>query len=256
MTDRRGTLRCVSASFKTILWASIATLSSSLAQQPNPTSTVSPGTIGPDGAYRVGNGVTSAAPLTRVPGTLPDLARQLRASGEVTLSVVVGENGDIRDVRVIKSAGYGMDARAMEAVRKWRFRAGTKDGKPVDVRIQVAFNFGVTPELNSWGAGPLLFDVDPGVKPPTLRSGSMPKAVRQRGDETVVLQFAVNTDGEVSDVQVVQGKIPSRCRYSSPAFRNGDLSLLQMEHLSPCDLQGTADQRRGSISIPGRIGFS
>jgi TonB family protein len=191
---------------KTIAWVAAATLSSLLAQQPIPQAVVPPGAIGPDGAYRVGDGVTPPTALTRVAGNLPDLARQLRASGEVLLSLVVQADGSIRDVQTVKSAGYGMDERAIESVRKWRFRAGMKDGKPVDVRVQVVISFSVAPEENTWGAGPLLFDVHPGVKPPVLKSGSMPKAVRQSGNEIVVLQFTVNPGGEVADVHAVRGE--------------------------------------------------
>jgi Gram-negative bacterial TonB protein C-terminal len=107
-----------------------------------------------------------------------------------------------------------MDENAIEAVRKWRFRAGVKDGKPVDVRIQVAVGFSVAPEKNTWVAGPLLFDVLPGAKPPILKSGSMPKLVRQSGNETVVLQFTVDPRGEVTDVHAVQGESSS----SLPVF--------------------------------------
>jgi protein TonB len=122
------------------------------------------------------------------------------------LSVVVKADGDLRDFQVVKSAGYGMDEKAIEAVRKWRFRAGVKDGNPVDVRVQVAVAFSVAPEENTWGAGPLLFGTLPSVKPPILKSGSMPKAVRRSGDETVVLQFTVDARGEVTDVHAVQGE--------------------------------------------------
>jgi TonB family protein len=137
---------------------------------------------------------------------IPDLARQLRASGEVLLSVIVQADGGLRDLQVVKSAGYGMDEKAIEAVRKWRFRAGVKDGKAVDVRIQVGVSFSVAPEENAWGAGPLLFDVTPGVNRPILKSGSMPKPVRQSGDEAVVLQFTVDPRGDVGDVHAVEGE--------------------------------------------------
>lgn len=191
---------------KTFPLTAMAALSCLLAQQPNPPATIPPGTIGPDGAYRVGNGVTPPTALTRVAGTIPDLARQLRASGEVLLSVVVQADGGLRDFQIVKSAGYGMDEKAIEAVHKWRFRAGLKDGSPVDVRVQVVVSFSVAPEENTWGAGPLLFDVNPGVKPPILKSASMPKAGRLSGDETVVLQFTVDTRGEVVDVRAVHGE--------------------------------------------------
>lgn len=122
------------------------------------------------------------------------------------MSLVVQTDGSMRDVQIIKSAGYGMDDKAIEAVRKWRFRPGTKEGKPVDVRIQVALSFSVAPEKNTWGAGPLLFEHSPGINLPILKSGSMPKAVRQSGDETVVLQFIVNSAGDVTDVHALQGE--------------------------------------------------
>jgi TonB family protein len=122
------------------------------------------------------------------------------------LSVVVQADGGFRDFQIVKSAGYGMDEKAIEAVRKWRFRAGVKDGNPVDVRVRVAVSFSVASEENTWGAGPLLFDVLPSVKPPILKSGSMPKAVRHAGAETVVLQFTVDPRGGVTNVRAVQGE--------------------------------------------------
>jgi TonB family protein len=134
--------------------AVIAALSCVLAQQPISPTTVPAGTMGPDGAYRVGNGVTPPTALSRVAGVLPDLAQRLRASGEVLVSVVVQADGVLRDLQVVKAAGYGMDEKAVEAVRKWRFRAGMKDGKPVDVRVQVAVSFSVAPEENAWGPVP------------------------------------------------------------------------------------------------------
>src|SRR5690349_10378498 len=173
---------------KKVVLSAIGVLSCVLAQQPTSPTTIPAGTLGRDGAYRVGNGVTPPTTLSRVAGVLPELARHLRASGEVLVSLIVQADGALRDLQVVKAAGYGMDEKALEAVRKWRFRAGMKDGKPVDVRVQVAVSFSVAPEENAWAAGPLLFDISPGVTPPTLKLGSMPKPVRQSGDETVVLQ--------------------------------------------------------------------
>lgn len=191
---------------KKLALTAIGALWCMLAQQPTSPTTIPAGTMGSDGAYRIGNGVTPPTTLSWVGGELPDLARQLRASGEVILSVVVHADGGLRDFQVVKAAGYGMDQKAVEAVRKWRFRAGMKDGKPVDVRVQVALSFSVAPEENAWAAGPLLFDIPPDLKPPTLKSGSMPKPVRPSGDETVVLQFTIDSVGNVSNVHATQGE--------------------------------------------------
>jgi TonB family protein len=64
-----------------------------------------------------------------------------RVSGDALLSVVVGENGQARDMKVINGLGFGLDEKAIEAVQKWRFRPGLKDGKPVAVRAQIEINF-------------------------------------------------------------------------------------------------------------------
>jgi len=171
-----------------------------------PVPPVAPGTMGPDGAYRAGNGVTPPTVLTRVGPGIPALAEKFRASGDVLLSVVVRTDGSLRDIEILKSAGYGMDERAIETVKKWRFKAGAKDGIPVDVRLQAGLAFRVAPEANTWGAGPLRFDLASGVLPPALKSGSMPKAVRETGDECVLLQFTVDGRGQVRDIQTLPGE--------------------------------------------------
>jgi len=170
-----------------------------------PAITLPPGTLGPDGAYRVGGGVVAPTILTSVGPRIPDLAKKLRASGEVLLSFVVQSDRAIRDIQVIRSAGFGMDEEAVETVKKWRFGAGTKDGRPVDVRFQALVSFGIAPQPNTWGAGPVVFDEALGVTPPILTAGSMPKAVRDAGDETVVLQFIVDLSGSVADIRPIEG---------------------------------------------------
>ena len=57
------------------------------------------------------------------------------------MSIVVDERGIARDIRVIRALGLGLDEKAIEAVQKWRFRPGVKDGRPVPVTAQVEVNF-------------------------------------------------------------------------------------------------------------------
>ena len=57
------------------------------------------------------------------------------------LAIVVDENGLPQDVRVIRSVGLGLDQKAIEAVQKWRFKPGQKDGKPVPVSANIEVNF-------------------------------------------------------------------------------------------------------------------
>ena len=52
-----------------------------------------------------------------------------------------GPNGKPRDVRVARSLGMGLDQKAIQAVRNWKFEPAMKDGKPVAVQINVEVNF-------------------------------------------------------------------------------------------------------------------
>jgi len=167
---------------------------------------VPPGSMRPDGAYQVGNGVSAPSLMYRTSCEIPELARKIRAQGEVTLSLVVKADGSVRDVEIVQSAGYGMDERAVECIRKWRFKPGAKDGSPIDVAFRFAYNFGLTPQPRVWGAGPLTFALDNGATPPVLKSGTMPTGEREPGDEVVLFEFTIGPTGEVADIQPLDGK--------------------------------------------------
>ena len=70
-------------------------------------------------------------------------AKQQGIQGTVELSVVVKDDGTVGDVKVIKSLDdkYGLDDQAVIAMKKWRFKPGTKDGKPVAVEVTVEMSF-------------------------------------------------------------------------------------------------------------------
>jgi periplasmic protein TonB len=68
-------------------------------------------------------------------------ARKVHFQGVVVLSIVVDPTGHARDVRVARSVGLGLDERAIEAVKKWKFEPGMKDGHPIAVGVNVEVNF-------------------------------------------------------------------------------------------------------------------
>lgn len=93
------------------------------------------------GVYRIGGGVSAPSLLSKVEPEYSEEARKAKFQGTVVLAVVVDEKGNPRDVRVIRPLGLGLDQKAIEAVEKWRFRPGMKDGKPVAVSAQIEVNF-------------------------------------------------------------------------------------------------------------------
>jgi TonB family protein len=68
-------------------------------------------------------------------------ARDAKIQGDVLLSVEIDPEGIPRNMQVARSLDPGLDQRAIEAVSKWRFRPGMKDGKPVSVRVHIEVNF-------------------------------------------------------------------------------------------------------------------
>lgn len=62
-----------------------------------------------------------------------------------TLAMVVSPDGVAYNIHVVKAAGLGLDQKAIEAVKNWRFAPATKDGKPVAVAIAVEVTFNLIP---------------------------------------------------------------------------------------------------------------
>ncbi|HZC25242.1 MAG TPA: energy transducer TonB [Candidatus Binatia bacterium] len=70
-----------------------------------------------------------------------DEARKAKAQGIVTLVLIVGRDGLPYDIRVNQRLGMGLDEKALEAVRRRRFRPATLNGQAVATRIAVEVNF-------------------------------------------------------------------------------------------------------------------
>lgn len=68
-------------------------------------------------------------------------ARKAKYQGTVVLWLVVGADGHTHDIRVQRSLGMGLDEKAIEAIRRWRFEPARKDGNPVAVQVNVEVNF-------------------------------------------------------------------------------------------------------------------
>jgi TonB family protein len=93
------------------------------------------------GPFRPGSGVTPPRILREVKPDYTEEARRRGLSGEVVLEVIVQRDGRVGSVRVMQGIGGGLDQRAIEAVRQWRFAPGERRGVPVDVVVEVAVEF-------------------------------------------------------------------------------------------------------------------
>ncbi len=93
------------------------------------------------GVYSVGGGITKPVATFAPEPEYSDEGRRARLQGTVIVELVVDANGTTRNFKVIQSLGLGLDEEALKAVAKWRFKPGTKDGKPVAVLADVYLGF-------------------------------------------------------------------------------------------------------------------
>jgi TonB family protein len=69
-------------------------------------------------------------------------ARDAKVEGIVLLQCIIRKDGSITDVRVVRGLGYGLDESATNTVTSlWRFKPGTLNETPVDVRANVEISF-------------------------------------------------------------------------------------------------------------------
>jgi protein TonB len=93
------------------------------------------------GVYRVGGGVTAPVLLYKKEPEYSEEARKAKYQGTVLLYIEVDPSGKATNIRVQHSLGLGLDEKAIEAVRQWKFKPGYKDGKPVTVAATIEVNF-------------------------------------------------------------------------------------------------------------------
>jgi TonB family protein len=88
-------------------------------------------------------GVTLPQPTRQVKAQYTAEAMRQMIEGDVLLSVVVKADGTVGTVAVKESLDsvYGLDESAVNAMKQWTFKPGTKDGKPVGVRVDVKMKF-------------------------------------------------------------------------------------------------------------------
>ena len=92
-------------------------------------------------AVKVGAGITAPSLLSKVEPAYSDDARASKYQGTVVLKIIVDTDGLAKDIQLVKSIGYGLDEKAVEAINLWTFKPGTKDGQPVPVLATIEVNF-------------------------------------------------------------------------------------------------------------------
>jgi len=98
----------------------------------------------PEGPVRfvVGGNITEPEKISGPNPIYPEAARRARIQGVVVLECTIGKDGTVTEAKVLRGLPLGLTESAQDAVRKWKFKASTLNGKPVEVLyiLTVRFN--------------------------------------------------------------------------------------------------------------------
>lgn len=93
------------------------------------------------GVFKVGGGISAPQAISTPDPEYTQEARNAKTQGTCILWLIVDDQGRPRDIRVVHGLGFGLDAKAIDAVKQWRFEPAMKDGHPVNVQISVEVGF-------------------------------------------------------------------------------------------------------------------
>jgi protein TonB len=93
------------------------------------------------GLHHVGGGVSAPKVIFKVEPEFSEEARKAKFMGVVTVNLIVDTAGRAQNVRVIRGVGMGLDQKALEAVRQYRFKPAMENGHPVPVQVNVEVQF-------------------------------------------------------------------------------------------------------------------
>ena len=169
------------------------------------------GQSGQTEVYKPGAGVTAPVLTKEVKPKYPRDAMAAGDQGVVKLDCVVKADGTVGDVHVLDSLEPELDNAAVEALKQWTFKPGTKDGKAVAVKVEVEISFALrnrgprlgSPEVVSFGPGVVMPRVIREVKP------TYTAEAKQGGIQGIVtMDCVVLPSGTVGDVRVTTSLSP------------------------------------------------
>jgi periplasmic protein TonB len=95
----------------------------------------------PDGPIQVGGDVSKPEKLSAPDPQYTEIARKARIQGVVIVQAIIDKEGNVTNVKILKGLPMGLSENAMDAIKKWKFKPATLNGKPVDVYYNLTVNF-------------------------------------------------------------------------------------------------------------------
>ena len=100
-----------------------------------------PPPVEPEGPIRVGGDVAPPEKIRAPSPQYTEIARKARIQGVVIVEAIIDKQGNVTNVKILKPLPMGLDQAAADAVKKWKFKPATLNGKPVAVIYNLTVNF-------------------------------------------------------------------------------------------------------------------
>jgi TonB family protein len=189
-------------------------------------------------------GVISPVAVDQWPSTYTADAMLAGVEGSLKLECVVNADGTVGPIRIVQPLFPSLDEAAVENLKRWRFRPGTKDGQSVAVLIEIENAFGLGGKRR--GVGRIYIPGEHGVTAPRVHREV--KAVYPQSLGTpptagsVAVEVVVRPDGTVASPKVTKGV--------APALAPAALEAVRQWRFSPAWKDGKPVSTRVTVEVP------
>jgi TonB family protein len=155
-------------------------------------------------AFHLGPDIVAPFVVTKAMPAYTGEARLAKLEGSVLVSLVVGADGRASEVQVARPLGLGLDESALENVRGWQFRPGTKGGAPLAVQVNEEVFFRPQRTLWDWHAVRAIFRPPDRATRPVLIQVSFPATTELEQNASVTIGFDVGPKGVPANLRVLK----------------------------------------------------
>lgn len=158
--------------------------------------------------FRLAPGIAAPFVVAKAKPEYTEEALLAKLEGSVLLSVVIDAAGQPGDIHVDRPLGLGLDESAIENVRHWQFKPGTKAGSPVAVRANEEVFFHTQRNLWDWHTVRAVFILPDGAARRVLVKTKFPPTVDEEENASVTISFDIPRSGVPANASVVKSSDP------------------------------------------------
>ena len=198
---------------------------------------------------RVGGAITEPKKLVHINPVYPEIAQQARIQGVVILEVIIGEDGAVREAKVLRPAPM-LDQAAVDAVLQWKYTPTLLNGQRVPVIMTVTVTFSLdgsgepgrpvsppptAPEPDKFvtASGVEMVPVRVGgeIKEPVKIKSVSPVYPDRSLQGVVILEAIIDTDGTVKNIKTLR---------SAPGLDESAIAAVSQWKYTPTLINGVA----------------